>query len=100
PFNPRNPPKTVLFGNDTTDEMCFALFQAVADEPDGLKRLGPALMQSLLQEWNTAAISAEGRAYIMAGAAKLFGGRRTNHRPKPAQEGAEPQKGPDSARQP
>lgn len=84
PFNPSSPPKKVLFGNDTTDEMCFGLFQAVADNPAEMRSLGPALMQSLMQEWNDAPISAEGRAHIMTEAMKLFGGRRGNQRPPAA----------------
>jgi hypothetical protein len=78
PFNPQSPPKQVLFGNDTTDEMCFALFQAVADEPGGMRKIGPVMMQSMMQEWNDAPISTLSRARIMVEITKLFGrGRRT-----------------------
>ncbi|MFO1021805.1 MAG: redoxin domain-containing protein [Planctomycetales bacterium] len=76
PFNPQSPPKTVLFGNDTTNEMCFALFQAVADDPNGARQLGSAMRKSMMDEWNAAPISVIGRAQIMVEMGKLFGGRR------------------------
>ncbi len=75
-FNPQQPPKTVLFGNDTTDEMCFALFQAVADEPDGMKAVGQAMMQTMMQDWNAAALTPAAQARIMVEVGKLFGQRR------------------------
>ena len=82
PFNPQSPPKRVLFGNDTTNEMCFALFQAVADDPTGMKKIGPAMMHSMMQQWNAAPISADARVEIMAEVVKLFGrGRRTSAAP-------------------
>src|SRR5262249_38727599 len=58
-FNPQQPPKTVLFGNDTTDEMCFALFQAVSDEPNGMRPIGPVMMQTMMSDWNNATLSPE-----------------------------------------
>jgi thiol-disulfide isomerase/thioredoxin/mono/diheme cytochrome c family protein len=76
PFNPSKPPKRVLFGNDTTDEMCFALFQAVADEPGAGRQLGQAMMRSFMEQWATANLSPDARGKIMAEAMKLFGGRR------------------------
>jgi hypothetical protein len=76
-FNPSSPPKRVLFGNDTTDEMCFALFQAVADEPGASRQMGISMMQSFMEQWNTAPLSTDARAKIFAEAMKLFGrGRR------------------------
>jgi len=80
PFNPQSPPKVVLFGNDTTNEMCFALFQAVADDPGGIRRIGS--VQTMILEFNAAPISAGSRALIMAEVVKLFGiGRRTASAP-------------------
>jgi hypothetical protein len=76
PFNPSSPPKRVLFGNDTTDEMCFALFQGVADEPGAGRRLGMSMMKSFMEQWNTAPLSPDARTKIMVEAMKLFGGRR------------------------
>jgi AhpC/TSA family len=76
PFNPSSPPKRVLFGNDTTDEMCFALFQAVADEPGAGRRMGMSMMKSFMDQWNTAQLSPDARTKIFAEAMKLFGGGR------------------------
>ena len=74
PLNPRTPPQRVLFGNNTTDEMCFALFQAVADQPGGMREMGRSMMQSMMQEWNAAPLSPDARVQIMAEVMKLFGG--------------------------
>lgn len=88
PFNPNSPPKRVLFGNDTTDEMCFALFQAVADEPGGGRRLGMSMMRSFMEQWNTAQLSPDARTKIFAEAMKLFGGGRRRPRlPQAARNG-------------
>lgn len=76
PLNPRTPPARVLFGNNTTDEMCFALFQAVADQPGGMREMGRSMMQSMMQEWNEAPLSADARVQIMSEVMKLFGGGR------------------------
>jgi hypothetical protein len=85
PFNPSSPPKRVLFGNDTTDEMCFALFQAVADEPGAGRRMGQSMMRSFMEQWNTAPLSPDARTKIFAEAMKLFGGGRRMAPPKAAQ---------------
>ena len=76
PLNPSTPPKRVLFGNDTTDEMCFALFQGVADEPGAGRRLGMSVMKSFMEQWNTAQLSPDAHGKIFTEAMKLFGGRR------------------------
>jgi hypothetical protein len=94
PANPRTPPQRVLFGNNTTDEMCFALFQAVTDQPGAMREMGRSMMQSMMQEWNTAPLSPEARAQIMGEAMKLFrGGRR--QRPQ-AGRGADKKSGVDA----
>jgi peroxiredoxin len=84
PFNPSSPPKRVLFGNDTTDEMCFALFQAVADEPGAGRRMGMSMMKSFMEQWNTAPLSPDARTKIFAEAMKLFGGGRRGMTPPKA----------------
>lgn len=75
PFNPSSPPKPVLFGNDTTDEMCFALFQTVDVDPVAGRQMSMTVMRSFLEQWNTAPLSPEGRKRILSEAVKLFGGR-------------------------
>lgn len=78
PANPLKPPARVLFGNDSTDEMCFGLFQVVAGKPEDQRKIQMALMQSFMSEWSNAKIDPEARAIIMEEAGKLFGGGRGN----------------------
>jgi hypothetical protein len=77
PLNPSSPPKRVLFGNGSTDEMCFAFFQIVTDEPKAMMRIAPSLLQSFLVEWEKAEIDDEAREKIVDEAGKLFGRRST-----------------------
>lgn len=107
PTNPTQPPKRVLFGNDSTDEMCFGLFQVVASKPEDQRKIQMALMQSFIKEWSDAKIDPEARAIIIEEAGKLFGGggrgfslesllgpsrggERRGNRNRPAAEAAEP----------
>ena len=39
-LNPSNPPKRVTFGEETTDEMCFAFIEYVLDNETGAKPRG------------------------------------------------------------
>jgi hypothetical protein len=91
PANPSTPPKRVLFGNGSSDEMCFAFFQIVTDEPKAMMRIAPALMQSFLAEWQKAEIDDEAREKIVDEAGKLFGRRSTqmlrNMLLRPSKEG-------------
>ncbi len=73
PQNPSKPPARVLFGNDSNDEMCFGIFQLVADRPGEERKLQMALMQSFIKQWNDTSLAADARAVIMEEAAKLFG---------------------------
>jgi hypothetical protein len=43
PSNPNHPPRTVTYGEQTTNEMCFTFFGATADRPGRIsfKRLEP-----------------------------------------------------------
>ena len=98
PLNPSNPPKRVLFGNGSTDEMCFGIFQVLADRRSDEQKIGMALMQSAFKQWNESSIDAEGRKHILDEAGKLFGtdggtlnsllnaGRRGPPPPKPAEK--------------
>lgn len=40
PLNPNNPPKRVTFGEQTTDEMCFAFIEYVTDNSAGIRKGG------------------------------------------------------------
>jgi len=72
-LNPSKPPQRVLFGNDSTDEMCFGIFQVVAERPSDEQKIGMALMQSAFKQWTSSPIDAEGRKHILEEAGKLFG---------------------------
>jgi peroxiredoxin/mono/diheme cytochrome c family protein len=73
PFNPTSPPKRVLFGNGSTDEMCFAIFQFVADDPSGLQRMRMGLRDTFMREWFQAKLDPEARTHIAQEMMKLFG---------------------------
>jgi thiol-disulfide isomerase/thioredoxin len=73
PLNPSDPPKRVLFGNGSTDEMCFGIFQIVADQPKGEMKMRGALMQQFMKQWNDSKIAPDARAVIIEEAGKLFG---------------------------
>lgn len=77
PFNPHSPPQPVRFGNGSTDEMCFAIFQTVDGQRDALGKIGQATMTAAMKDFNKAELSSEARTYIMTEMMKLFrGGRR------------------------
>jgi mono/diheme cytochrome c family protein len=76
PLNPSTPPKRVFFGNGSTDEMCFGIFQLIVDKPNEAQRLQGALATTFLRDWNSAKLDDEAREHIMEEAGKLFGGGR------------------------
>ena len=39
PLNPSKPAKRVFFGNGSTDEMCFGIFQLIVDKPSDERKL-------------------------------------------------------------
>jgi len=73
PRNPQSPPARVLFGNGSADEMCFGIFQLVADKPKEEGRLNGALMQSFMKQWREAKLAPDAKAKILDEAGKLFG---------------------------
>jgi len=75
-LNPSSPPERVFFGNGSSDEMCFGIFQLIVDNPNDERKLQGALITSLLRDWRTADLDDTARKHIMDEAGKLFGGRR------------------------
>ena len=73
PLNPSKPPKRVLFGNGSTDEMCFGVFQLIIDRPADELLMQAALMQTMLREWDNSDVDTEAREKILDEAEKLFG---------------------------
>ncbi len=76
PLNPSNPPERVFFGNGSTDEMCFGIFQLIVENPGEEHKLQGAMMNTLLREWREAKLDDVAREHIMEEAGKLFGGGR------------------------
>lgn len=76
PLNPSKPAKRVFFGNGSTDEMCFGIFQLIVDKPGEERKLQGALFTTLLRDWNSVELDDEARTHILDEAAKLFGGGR------------------------
>jgi mono/diheme cytochrome c family protein len=50
PANPRTPPERVLFGEETQDEMCLAIFQAYAEKPEDSERVRQAIIQNVFAQ--------------------------------------------------
>jgi len=76
PLNPSKPARRVFFGNGSTDEMCFGIFQLIVDKPSEERKLQGALFTTLLRDWSTANLDDEARSHILDEAGKLFGGGR------------------------
>jgi hypothetical protein len=74
PLNPSKPPERVFFGNGSTDEMCFGIFQLIVDNPNETRLLQGALASTFLRDWNSAQLDDVARQHIMEEAGKLFGG--------------------------
>jgi hypothetical protein len=66
----------VFFGNGSTDEMCFGIFQLIVDKPGETQMLQGALATTFMRDWNKANLDDEARQHIMEEAGKLFGGGR------------------------
>ncbi len=91
PLNPKSPPERVFFGNGSSDEMCFGIFQLIVDNPRDEPKLQGALIKTLAQDWRESNLDDVARAHIMEEAAKLFGGGRRRF-------GQPPSAGPRSER--
>lgn len=76
PLNPSDPPQRVFFGNGSTDEMCFGIFQLIVDNPNDRRLLQTALASTFLRDWNNAKLDDVARQHIIDEAVKLFGGGR------------------------
>ena len=64
----------MLFGNGSADEMCFGIFQLVADDDSrGEGKLRGALMRTFIQQWQEANLAPDARERIIEEAGKLFG---------------------------
>lgn len=50
PAQPRTPPARVLFGEETNEEMCLAIFQAIAETPEDSDKVRRALAGNILKQ--------------------------------------------------
>ncbi|MEQ8667938.1 MAG: redoxin family protein [Pirellulales bacterium] len=64
PRNPSDPPQRVLLGEESTDEMCLAIFQAVVDQASDSDRLRNAIFSSAFQQVFNSDLSPELQEYI------------------------------------
>lgn len=74
PFNPSDPPRRVLFGNGSTDEMCFGILQVVVEEEGGELAMQRELIRTFVSQFNSPEIAPDAREQIVTEAGKLFGG--------------------------
>ena len=74
PFNPSQPPHRVLFGNDSDDEMCFGIFQVIAESKEGEAALRQELIHSFVAQLNSPTLAPDAKGQIIKEAGKLFGG--------------------------
>lgn len=74
PHNPSRPPKRVLFGNGSEDEMFFAVFQTVGESPSAEKEIERALLKQFQEEWLRPTVQPDARPHIIAQAIEFFGG--------------------------
>ncbi len=74
PFNPSDPPQRVLFGNGSTDEMCFGILQVVVEEKGGEFAMQRELIRNFVSQFNSPEIAPDAREQIVTEAGKLFGG--------------------------
>lgn len=50
PANPRTPPQRVVFGEETNQEMCLAIFQAIAAGPDDSEKVRDVVLKNMMQQ--------------------------------------------------
>jgi hypothetical protein len=64
PFNPNTPPRRLLFGMETTDEMCLALFQGIVHHPDDMKVLRNSVARNLIGQISDPSVTPESQARL------------------------------------
>lgn len=66
PANPRRPPERVTFGEATNDEMCLAIFQAVAANPGDSKKVRDAIAGNVFKQIREPNVDPELKKFILA----------------------------------
>ncbi|MBY0588171.1 ascorbate-dependent monooxygenase [bacterium] len=59
PANPRQPPGRVLFGEETNDEMCLAIFQAYAQKPEDAERVRRSIIANVAQQLHDPTVASD-----------------------------------------
>lgn len=73
PFNPHRPPIRMMFGEETVDEMCLALFQAVSDDPRAADSIRSNVLLNVFAQLRKPEVTPEYRAHISAKVRELAG---------------------------
>jgi hypothetical protein len=74
PHNPSRPPRRVLFGNDSDEEMFLAVFQTVAHSAEGEKAIAAALVNGFRDDWQRPSVKPDARPRIVTEAIEFLGG--------------------------
>ncbi|MFO0946962.1 MAG: redoxin domain-containing protein [Planctomycetota bacterium] len=73
PFNPHRPPIRMMFGEETADEMCLALFQATSDNPKAAEAIRANVMLNIFSQLREPSVSTEYRKLLSAKVRELAG---------------------------
>lgn len=76
PRNPSDPPQRVLFGEESTDEMCLVILQAATSSQAAADQLRQAILQATLKQLATAKMSPEFRSRIVPEIMQLMNSSR------------------------
>jgi hypothetical protein len=74
PQNPSHPPKRVLFGNDSDEEMFLAVFQTVGNSVEAEKAIATALVKGFQSDWQRPSVKPDARPRIITEAIEFLGG--------------------------
>jgi len=64
PRNPSQPPQRVMLGEESTNEMCLAIFQAIVDQPSDADRIRNAIYTNVFQQIYNPDVAPEVQAHI------------------------------------
>jgi peroxiredoxin len=66
PLNPSTPPQRVLLGEESTDEMCLAIFQSVVDRPEDALKVRNTVVGGALRQLKAPGVTPELRAHTLS----------------------------------
>jgi hypothetical protein len=65
PHNPRKPPVRIIFGEETTEEMCFGVIQAYATEPADAEKVTAVIFHNLFKQIHGPGVADDLRKSLM-----------------------------------